>query len=796
MDKDVDPISDATPLDDLSVSGTGPMTPEEEAASGLAPGEAAPSYLSPESGGSSQERSWTDELGRTDAAAAIAAGSAATATWSAPSAGSSAPARSRSFFGRGGRAGRSGPADSGATAFSPGGVPSGSRPIRYGNGLPRYRRPHLVWMLAAMAAYCAFVIPRWSEAYIDFGDGNYMYIASRIAEGGVVYRDILAPQPPMHLFVGAGIVKFYEAARESLPEDWRREHPIFAFRAFSLLIHLATFLLIVRLGGRAWGRASAGVAAGFVYMALPLGLWWSLGYQSEPLEILFLVAMMNCAIGGGRMGDLFTGIFGALAAMTNATAAPFLLLLIIYMAIANWRRAVRIAVPSLLLAGAMTLLLEFYAGGTFLKNAVLNQTGTYPPEGFVDYAIGKLQREGSDIFRHEGLFILAALLGLFYFVRVSPMNGEARGGLLWFCLATMASFLYVTKGGTMDYIFCLAGPALAVMGAGLWVEVASFRGEVIDPTTGGHRPLRRRVLESGIPRLLAAAYLGLLFLPTFQFYGDLASQRAFELPDLDHARPNEDGSPGSNVEQVAFWIEQFSKPGDSILAPPFYAVLTDRLLWGDYSEIFIWTIKDHNDRTANDPNGEGYLKTLAMAEAIRKVELPIVILEMDQTGRLPEVMSALSRGYRPLTREPYRTLNTRLGVFVPRDSITGNADIESPGSGMTAAPAASKTAIAPPPRERVEKAAPALAEPIFEPPPAQDDPDSTATTDSTPATNSANGAASTLPDLPLENSGRIDEVSPAEDAASTSTVSMLDAGTTSSVTRLSVPDPGKPPSAQ
>lgn len=139
---------------------------------------------------------------------------------------------------------------------------------------PRYRLVHVLIAILAAALYAGFVVPQWGEAYIDFGDGNYMYIASRIAEGAVVYRDILAPQPPMHLFTGAGLIKLHEAVHDSLPSALQNDHPILVFRAFSLLLQLATFLLVIRLGGRAWGMASAGIAAGVVYLLLPLNLWW------------------------------------------------------------------------------------------------------------------------------------------------------------------------------------------------------------------------------------------------------------------------------------------------------------------------------------------------------------------------------------------------------------------------------------------------------------------------------------------------------------------------------------------
>jgi hypothetical protein len=58
-----------------------------------------------------------------------------------------------------------------------------------------------------MVLYAALVVTHWGEDYIDFGDGNYLYISSRIADGMVLYRDIMAPQPPCHLYLGALLIK-------------------------------------------------------------------------------------------------------------------------------------------------------------------------------------------------------------------------------------------------------------------------------------------------------------------------------------------------------------------------------------------------------------------------------------------------------------------------------------------------------------------------------------------------------------------------------------------------------------
>jgi hypothetical protein len=166
-----------------------------------------------------------------------------------------------------------------------------------------------------------------------------------------------------------------------------------------------------------------------------------------------------------------------------------------------------------------------------------------------------------------------------------------------------------------------------------------------------------------------AAYVALV--PPAIMYIRLHNQLAYELPVLARAGFDAEGRPNPNVEQIKLWIERHSRPGDEILAPPFYAFLTGRRIWGNYSEIFIWTMKYRNDAESGRPDGEGAAKIRAMAEAIRERRLPLVIIEMGQTGVIPEIRAALEASYRPLIETPYPTLNTRLGVFIPAEPARG-----------------------------------------------------------------------------------------------------------------------------
>jgi hypothetical protein len=497
-----------------------------------------------------------------------------------------------------------------------------------------YTRRHGLWLVALGLAYALATLSLWDLGYIDFGDGNYMYIAGRIAQGAVVYRDILAPQPPCHLFLGAAVVKLAAACGA--------ETPLFFFRALSLLLHLIIFALVVALARRAWGRPAAAVLAGAIYLWLPIGFWWALGYQSEPLEIVFLLAMMLAALRETRAGDILAGVCAGLAGLTNATAAPFLLVLIIYMLVRAPRRALRMALPCVVLVGIVTAMLQKWTDGAYLENVVFNQVGTYPSGWqFFPYAWGKLIDQGSKVLAREGVWLILALLGLERFLKSSPLAPAARGGLGWFCLATLGSIIYVTKGGTADYIFSLSEPAVAILGAG---EVLALVA-------------RLRALEGNRPAgWLALAMLALFaVLPGAALYRMLWTRDMYELP-------------ADRAALVRYNIDKLTRPADPILAPPFYAVLAGRRLLGDYSELFIWNISYYNDRRGIG-NGQGVKKVAELTAALQARQVPLVILEMDQQGGIPELMQTLRAAYQPLQLDRknwlFPTLNTRLGAFVP-----------------------------------------------------------------------------------------------------------------------------------
>src|SRR5438309_1362575 len=72
--------------------------------------------------------------------------------------------------------------------------------------------PHLaVFGLIALAVGVLATTTRaylqGAMSYVDNGDGYYLYAAHRLAQGAVLYRDVMGTQPPLVYALGAAVFK-------------------------------------------------------------------------------------------------------------------------------------------------------------------------------------------------------------------------------------------------------------------------------------------------------------------------------------------------------------------------------------------------------------------------------------------------------------------------------------------------------------------------------------------------------------------------------------------------------------
>jgi hypothetical protein len=505
------------------------------------------------------------------------------------------------------------------------------------------------------AAYTWPVMAGWNLGHFDFGDGNYAYISARMVAGDLLYRDILAPQPPVHLVLGAIIHRIGVAFLDE---------PLFAFRAYSLILHLATMVLIHRTTirlmlpdpvnhphGTAQQRARfrpAGVLAAFVYMVLPLGFWWTQSYQSEPTEMLLMVAGFHQMLSHrpGRM-PLAGALFG-LAALTNMTAAPYALFTAGYLGVRHFRR---LFWPFTVTMGVVifgTVIIGEIVTGAYLENVILNQVGSFPRENPVQYAIGKILNQGAKVSRLEGGWIVIGLIGLIVHVRTGPrLTREIACTLSFFALC---SIIYTAKGGTMDYIFTIGEPFLA-----LFAGIALHRGWR-RYGAGLCARCRRRGLGDSTDWVTPAATVMAaiwIMLPGIGWMQQVQHQEAYEYPERETLRLV------ATIKRLA------PKPDDLVLAPPHYAYLARRKIVENYSETYLWMLKYHNERADGKP-AKGVATALSIAQHLRDRKIAAVVFDDGQTGTIPEIREALQANYQP-EGEPVRTLNRTLQVWRPKN---------------------------------------------------------------------------------------------------------------------------------
>lgn len=430
------------------------------------------------------------------------------------------------------------------------------------------------WLLLAMgsAVYAMLMVYRINFAYLDFGDGNYLYISQRLAQGLTLYKDIVSPQPPLHVYLGSLLMSVADSIESQLT----------LVRTFSVLLHLLSMVLVVAVTYTIWGVARTATLAGLIYLVLPIGLWWGQGYQSEPLLQVLMLATFLALLHGGKAGLALGAVAAALACMTNMAFLPYLGLHILYVVgrYRNQRLWLWFIGPLVLLSALAFTYWNAVSGGAYIENVWSNQVGSFPKEGTVPYILRKWTYQGHELLKQEGAFILLALLGMFSQWRQrSAQAGISIDYAVWYGLASLGSLVFVAKGGTMQYIFTLGEPMVAVFAAFYLYRIHEQYLSI---------PLRQLGPVAGAGRVCAVVILILMLgLPTYIMTLQMSRD---ELPERIYERSHEE------VIAIVRDIERHSPPGGLILAPPFYCFVSGRPMAGECPETYLIGIRYLNER--------------------------------------------------------------------------------------------------------------------------------------------------------------------------------------------------------
>lgn len=424
---------------------------------------------------------------------------------------------------------------------------------------------HLLVFGLFIFLYMLLAILRVDGKYIDYGDGNYLYLSWRLTEGDILYRDLPSPQPPLHLMLGSFLLSI------SGGEAW-------LVRLWQIVQHLLTGCCVFGIARRLFGIPWLPILAGTIYIFLPEGVWWSMGYQSEPLLILIqsfnILLFLNMIQGRQPSLSLYGSAFTSmLTCYVNMTSAPYILLqwFFVWFCYREFFKHYSLAmiIPGVLFFIAMW----FYSGGQYIEHVFMRQVGTYPDESlskFLLYSISKFMSEGGDILFYEGGFVFAAMAGIWLFANYpEPVRGKDY--IVWWGLFSLGSIIFVTKGGTVEYIFTIGEPATAVFAAYFFITILML-GEFPEKVSEWYK----NPLHLGKIVLLITLVVPALILQP----GSLLSRTLF-----DYTKYYEDiGKPYLKVyelshqemEKVNRLVQLLCPPPKEVICPPYYAFTAKR----------------------------------------------------------------------------------------------------------------------------------------------------------------------------------------------------------------------------
>ena len=319
-----------------------------------------------------------------------------------------------------------------------------------------------VAVAAVLALYLLFKVVGLHPS--DTDDNIYFYMAKRLAEGAVPYRDFFFAHPPVHLLVPALVFRVFGFS-------------IGVAKAIPALAQAAAGLLLYRAGRRA--SPALGVLAMLLHLTAYEVLMASTDMDGENILTAFLVASFALALGGRLVA---AGVCAGLALGTGVYALAGVVALGLVLVVAEPRRGARFA-------GGLAVSMLAWGGGF----RALGGPGF--TEGVFTYHFAKVPAEG-----YAPLF--------------DSLSPFAMAGAF---LHNLARFL---GGRSFDKSLYYHAPlyVAAALGFGLFVA-ARVKGDPASPLPRWRRPFAAMLEPT------ATGLAGLGALTTALFLAELASLR-------------------------------------------------------------------------------------------------------------------------------------------------------------------------------------------------------------------------------------------------------------------------------
>lgn len=163
-------------------------------------------------------------------------------------------------------------------------------------------------------------------------EGVHLYVASQVAAGAVLYRDLFENRTPLAEWLLALLVRLVG------PE-------LFAARLLAVAAGLLAVAGIIAAARLAGGDRRSSLIGALLFALSPLAVFWGRFALLEPFAVLFSVLSLAAALAAWRRQDgrwwLASGFLAALALLAKQTAAIFVVLMALFLLLAARRGLLR-----------------------------------------------------------------------------------------------------------------------------------------------------------------------------------------------------------------------------------------------------------------------------------------------------------------------------------------------------------------------------------------------------------------------------------------------------------------------
>ena len=500
-----------------------------------------------------------------------------------------------------------------------------------------------VWLLLGvlLAGYVLLALRPASWTYLDYVDGYYLYVAQRMAQGGVLYRQLMGVQPPGIYLVGDWLFRLHDS--------------LATIRVYAAALHAATVLLIYFTAGRARLGRDAALLAALLFSLAPYSLVWSRIFDPNPLVTALALLSIFCLLGGSPRWAVAAGVVGALALATKVWYVPVLLASLWYLARVRRAELVPFAAACMATFTAVCLAGTLSAGTDFWRGLLVQEASGLSVTWLLAAVIDVLGRDWLLL----GLAFLAlrAARGPRHASALSRPVADAQRLLTLYLAGSAVVLGAALKVGTFAPVFQFAEPALCLVAATLPFRLFGAVNRQADGAVIGHDRVGGRSpadhTQADMVRSGRRVGSGGMIVAGL---GCLAVLSWWAAPALRGLSAPSDVPVHALVAQ----IRARSSPTSAVVAPPLYVYLAGRRAFDERSDLNLWASQ------ASAGDRASLAAAADLARQLARGVVPIVLADR-RVERLPvPVLTALHTRYRRLPFVDSAPVDRAVAIWVPR----------------------------------------------------------------------------------------------------------------------------------